>query len=32
MESLLLPYFRLQESEDEMIKTKRKPWWQFWRN
>lgn len=30
MESLLLPYFRLQESEEALLRAKRKPWWQFW--
>jgi len=30
MEDLLLPFFKLQESEAEIIVDKRKPWWQFW--
>jgi 4-hydroxy-tetrahydrodipicolinate reductase len=30
MESLLLPYFKLQDSEAEIIHAKRTPWWQFW--
>lgn len=32
MEDLLLPYFRLQESEAQIIVDRRKPWWQFWVN
>lgn len=31
MEDLFIPYFRLQESEEEILKTRRKPWWQFWK-
>lgn len=30
MEDLLLPFFKLQESEEKIIVDKRKPWWQFW--
>lgn len=30
MEDLLLPFFKLQESEEDIIVDKRKPWWQFW--
>lgn len=30
MEDLLLPFFKLQESEEEITVDKRKPWWQFW--
>ncbi len=30
MEDLFIPYFRLQESEAEILKAHRKPWWQFW--
>jgi len=31
MENLLLPYFKLQESETEILRTKKTPWWQFWK-
>lgn len=31
MEDLLLPYFSLQESETDMLKKKKTPWWQFWK-
>jgi 4-hydroxy-tetrahydrodipicolinate reductase len=30
MENLLLPYFKLQESETDILQAKRKPWWHFW--
>jgi len=30
MENLLLPYFKLQETETEIMQARRKPWWQFW--
>jgi len=30
MEELLLPYFKLQESEADILLAKKKPWWQFW--
>lgn len=30
MEDLLMPYFKLQESESEILKAKKKPWWYFW--
>lgn len=30
MEDLLLPYFKLQENEKEILQSKRKPWWKFW--
>ncbi|MDP1638230.1 MAG: dihydrodipicolinate reductase C-terminal domain-containing protein [Candidatus Nitrotoga sp.] len=30
MEDLLLPFFKLQETEPEIVIAKRKPWWQFW--
>lgn len=30
MEDLLIPFFKLQEQEAEIIKAKKKPWWQFW--
>jgi 4-hydroxy-tetrahydrodipicolinate reductase len=30
MESLLLPFFKLQESEDKILDSKKIPWWQFW--
>lgn len=29
LEKLLLPYFKIQESEEELIKSKRKPWWKI---
>jgi len=32
MADLLMPYFKLRESEAEMMKNKRKPWWQVWEN
>jgi len=30
MEDLLLPFFRLRDTEAESIRSNRKPWWQFW--
>lgn len=30
MEDLLIPFFKLQELEADIIKAKKKPWWQFW--
>ncbi|HAR95302.1 MAG TPA: hypothetical protein DCR97_04990 [Deltaproteobacteria bacterium] len=32
MDDLFIPYFRLQESEADILKTHRKPWWQFWKS
>jgi 4-hydroxy-tetrahydrodipicolinate reductase len=29
-ETLLLPYFKLQENEEEILQSKKKPWWKFW--
>ncbi len=31
MESLLIPYFKLQDTEVEILKTNKKTWWQFWK-
>lgn len=31
MEDLFIPYFRLQETEADILKEHRKPWWQFWK-
>ncbi|MEW6059165.1 MAG: dihydrodipicolinate reductase C-terminal domain-containing protein [Actinomycetota bacterium] len=31
MEDLMIPYFRLRESEAEILKAHRRPWWQFWK-
>lgn len=31
MEDLLIPYFKLRESEADILRDKRTPWWQFWR-
>jgi 4-hydroxy-tetrahydrodipicolinate reductase len=31
MEDLMIPYFKLQESEAEILKAHRRPWWQFWK-
>lgn len=31
MEDLFIPYFKLQESEADILKAHRKPWWQFWK-
>ncbi|MFO7570232.1 MAG: dihydrodipicolinate reductase C-terminal domain-containing protein [Smithellaceae bacterium] len=31
MENLLLPYFKLQDSEEAILKSHKTPWWQFWR-
>jgi len=31
MEDLLIPYFKLQESEAEILQDRRTPWWQFWK-
>lgn len=31
MEDLLLPYFKLQESEAEIVAEHKVPWWQFWK-
>ena len=31
MEDLLMPYFKLQESEAEILRDERTPWWQFWK-
>ncbi|CAM3741024.1 4-hydroxy-tetrahydrodipicolinate reductase [Polynucleobacter brandtiae] len=30
MEDLLLPYFKLQENEEQNILENRRPWWKFW--
>jgi len=30
MENLLLPYFKLQENEEKILQSKKKPWWKFW--
>jgi 4-hydroxy-tetrahydrodipicolinate reductase len=30
MEDLLLPFFKLQEDEQEIALQNRKPWWKFW--
>ncbi|MBP7460252.1 MAG: dihydrodipicolinate reductase [Candidatus Delongbacteria bacterium] len=30
MEDLLLPYFKLTESEEDLLKTRKTPWWHFW--
>lgn len=30
MEDLLLPFFKLQEDEQEITLQNRKPWWKFW--
>lgn len=30
MEDLLLPFFKLQEDEQEITSQNRKPWWKFW--
>lgn len=30
MEDIMLPYFKLQEEESEIIKSGKKPWWKFW--
>lgn len=30
MEDLLIPFFKLQEHEVDLINAKKKPWWQFW--
>lgn len=30
MEDLLVPFFKLQESEAEIVSDHRKPWWQLW--
>lgn len=30
MEDLLIPYFRLRESEAEILEAKRIPWWRVW--
>ncbi|HQS60639.1 MAG TPA: dihydrodipicolinate reductase C-terminal domain-containing protein [Polynucleobacter sp.] len=32
MEDLLLPFFKLQEDEQEITLQNRKPWWKFWLN
>lgn len=31
MEDLLVPYFKLQESEADILQDERTPWWQFWK-
>ncbi len=31
MESLLIPFFNLQDTEREILRAKKKPWWQFWK-
>jgi hypothetical protein len=31
MGDLLLPYFKLQESEAQIIADHKTPWWQFWK-
>jgi 4-hydroxy-tetrahydrodipicolinate reductase len=30
MEDLLLPYFKLHATEEEILQSKKKPWWKFW--
>jgi 4-hydroxy-tetrahydrodipicolinate reductase len=30
MEDLFIPYFNLKESEADILKAHRRPWWQFW--
>ncbi|NLV72824.1 MAG: dihydrodipicolinate reductase [Actinobacteria bacterium] len=30
MEDLLIPYFRLEEPEAEILKAVKRPWWRFW--
>ena len=30
MEDLLIPYFKLKEKEDDILKQLKKPWWRFW--
>ena len=30
MEDLLLPFFKLQEGEQEITSQNKKPWWKFW--
>ena len=31
MEDLLLPYFKLQETEADIVAERKIPWWQFWK-
>ncbi|MFA6172186.1 MAG: dihydrodipicolinate reductase C-terminal domain-containing protein [Kiritimatiellales bacterium] len=31
MENLFIPYFKLQESESEILKSNKTPWWMFWK-
>jgi len=31
MENLFIPYFKLQESESEILKSNKRPWWMFWK-
>jgi 4-hydroxy-tetrahydrodipicolinate reductase len=32
MEDLLIPYFRLDATEAELARERKKPWWRVWRN
>lgn len=32
MEDLLLPFFNLKDDDAEDLKSRKRPWWQFWRN
>lgn len=32
MEDLLIPYFHLKDSEEQLVAAHRTPWWQFWRH
>ncbi|MDZ4170291.1 MAG: dihydrodipicolinate reductase C-terminal domain-containing protein [Coriobacteriia bacterium] len=31
MEDLLIPYFKLEEREEDVLRDKRTPWWHLWR-
>lgn len=31
MEDLFIPYFKLQESETDILRANKRPWWQFWK-
>jgi 4-hydroxy-tetrahydrodipicolinate reductase len=31
MEDLFIPYFKLQETEEEALKAHRRPWWKIWK-
>ncbi len=30
MEDLLLPHFKLKDSEEALLQAGKKPWWKFW--